>query len=77
LRAILNKRGYLIEKLDDISADALAWRKRQPAAAGLAASPLGLHVVMGEPFASMQANQVINLEQHRVTYVRGVVVKPM
>jgi hypothetical protein len=53
------------------------WRKQQPVAAGLAASPLGLHVVMGEQFATMQSNQIINLEQHRVTYVRGVMIKPM
>ena len=76
LRALLTARGFHIEKLDDISADALAWRKQQPVAAGLAASPLGLHVVMGEQFLTMQSNQVINLEQHRVTYVRGVVTKP-
>lgn len=77
LRAILNKRGFHIEKLEDISAEALAWRKQQPVAAGLAASPLGLHVVMGEQFPAMQSNQVVNLEQHRVTYVRGATNKPM
>jgi MPBQ/MSBQ methyltransferase len=77
LRAILNKRGFHIEMLEDISAEALAWRKQQPVAAGLAASPLGLHVVMGEQFPTMQSNQIINLEQHRVTYVRGVMIKPM
>lgn len=77
LQAILSRRGFHIEKLGDISAEALAWRKRQPVAAGLAASPLGLHVVMGEQFSTMQSNQVINLEQRRVTYVRGVMIKPM
>jgi SAM-dependent methyltransferase len=77
LRAILNKRGFNIERLDDISAEALAWRKQRPVAAGLAASPLGLHVVMGEQFPTMQSNQVTNLEQHRVTYVRGLMTKPM
>jgi len=77
LRRILNERGFRIEKLDDISAEALAWRKQQPVAAGLASSPLGLHVVMGEQFAAMQSNQIVNLEQHRVTYVRGVMIKPM
>ena len=77
LRAILSKRGFHIENLDDISAEALAWRKQQPVAAGLAASPLGLHVVMGEQFLTMQPNQIINLEQRRVTYVRGLMIKPM
>jgi len=77
LRAILHKRGFHIEKLDDISAEALAWRKRQPVAAGLEVSPMGLHVVMGEQFPTMQSNQIINLEQHRVTYVRGMAIKPM
>jgi len=77
LRAILNKQGLHVEKLEDISAEALSWRKQQPVAAGLATSPLGLHVVMGEQFPAMQANQVTNLEQHRVAYVRGVVSKPM
>jgi SAM-dependent methyltransferase len=77
LRAILDERGFQVESLDDISAEALAWRKQQPAAAGLAGSPLGLQVVMGEQFATMQSNQVKNLEQQRVTYVRGLATKPM
>jgi len=77
LRAILDERGFQVEKLEDISAEALAWRNQQPVAAGLAASPLGLHVVMGEQFRSMQSNQSTNLEQRRVIYVRGVAIKPM
>ena len=77
LRTILNRRGFHIEKLDDISAEALAWRRQQPVAAGLAPSPLGLQVVMGEQFPIMQSNQIRNLEQHRVTYVRGLAIKPM
>lgn len=75
LRETLIAAGFEIETLDDISDEALAWRRNQPAAAGLAESPLGLHVVMGEQFAHMQTNQVRNLEQRRVTYVRGAAIK--
>lgn len=72
----LREVGFQIETLDDTSEEALAWRRSQPAAAGLAPSVLGLHVVMGEQFALMQSNQVRNLEQRRVTFVRGATSKP-
>jgi SAM-dependent methyltransferase len=75
LRETLRKQGFEIETFEDISAEALAWRKRQPEAAGLTLSPLGLHVVMGERFPVMQSNQIRNLEEHRVIYVRGVATK--
>ena len=45
-------------------------------AAGLAPSALGIHVVMGEQYPLMQSNQVRNLEQRRVTFVRGAASKP-
>lgn len=76
LRQTLAQAGFQIEALEDTSEEALAWRKTQPAASGLAPSTLGLHVVMGEQFALMQSNQVRNLEQRRVTYVRGATNKP-
>ncbi len=46
------------------------------AAAGLAPSVLGIHVVMGEQYALMQSNQVRNLEERRVSFVRGAMSKP-
>jgi len=76
LRATLEDVGFHLDTLEDTSEEALAWRKNQPAAAGLAPSALGMHVVMGEQFALMQSNQVRNLEQRRVAYVRGVTTKP-
>lgn len=76
LRETLNEVGFQIETLEDLSEEALAWRKNQPAAAGLAPSTLGMHVVMGEQYALMQSNQVRNLEQRRVSYVRGASSKP-
>jgi len=76
LRDMLRAVGFKIESLEDTSEAALAWRKNQPAAAGLAPSALGIHVVMGEQFALMQSNQVRNLEQRRVSFVRGLVSKP-
>lgn len=76
LRETLKEVGFQIETLNDTSEDALAWRRSQPAAAGLAPSTLGIHVVMGEQFALMQSNQVRNLEQRRVTFVRGATSKP-
>lgn len=76
LRGMLKQLGFHIETLEDTSEEALAWRKSQPAAAGLVPSALGMHVVMGEHFALMQSNQVRNLEQRCVAYVRGVTAKP-
>jgi hypothetical protein len=32
---------------------------------------------MGEQFAEMQSNQIRNLEQRRVVFVRGLMTKPM
>jgi SAM-dependent methyltransferase len=76
LRETLKQAGFQIETLEDTSEEALAWRKNQPAAAGLTASALGMHVVMGEQYALMQSNQVRNLEQRRVAYVRGATSRP-
>jgi SAM-dependent methyltransferase len=76
LRDMLRAVGFKIESLEDTSESALAWRKNQPAAAGLAPSALGIHVVMGEQFALMQSNQVRNLEERRVSFVRGLVSRP-
>jgi SAM-dependent methyltransferase len=76
LREMLSEVGFQIEMLEDISEQSLAWRKSQSAASGLAPSTLGLHLVMGEQYALMQSNQVANLEQRRVTFVRGTTSKP-
>ena len=75
LREILEDVGFRIETLEDTSEEALEWRKKQPAAAGLAPSPLGMNVVMGDQYAVMQSSQLKNLEQRRVTYVRGATSK--
>lgn len=76
LRETLKVTRFEIETLEDFSEEALAWRKNQPAAAGLAPQTLGMHVVMGEQFARMQSNMVRNLDERRVTFVRGAVGKP-
>ena len=76
LRETLKEVGFQIEALNDASEAALAWRKKQPAAAGLAPSVLGIHVVMGEQFSLMQSNQVRNLEERRVAFVRGAARRP-
>lgn len=75
LREMLRQAGFRLETLEDLSEDALAWRKNNPVAAGLAPSTLGMHVVM-EQYALMQANQVRNLEEKRITVVRGACSKP-
>jgi SAM-dependent methyltransferase len=76
LRETLKQVGFQIETLEDTSEEALAWRRNRPEAAGLAAAPLGMHVVMGNQYAFMQSSQVRNLEERRVTYVRGAASKP-
>ena len=75
LRQTLQHVGFQLEALDDTSGEALAWRRKQPAAAGLTPSALGIHVVMGEQFALMQSNQLRNLEEQRVSFVRGAARK--
>lgn len=75
LRQTLEDVGFRIEALADISEEALAWRRSQPAA-GPASTLLGLQVVMGEKFPEMQANQARNLEERRVTMARGAARKP-
>lgn len=76
LRETLREVGFRLQSLEDISEEALAWRKNNPVAAGLAPSTLGMQVVMGEQYAGMQANQVRNLEEKRITVVRGVCSRP-
>lgn len=76
LRETLRAVGFQIETLEDFSEEALAWRKNQPAAAGLTLPTLGMHVVMGKQYVLMQSNQVLNLEQRRVAFVRGTATKP-
>lgn len=76
LRETLREAGFRLESLEDISDEALAWRRQNPVAAGLAPSTLGMHVVMGEQFAAMQSNQVRNLEEKRIAVVRGVCTRP-
>ena len=76
LHEMLKQVGFRIETLEDTSEEALAWRRNRPEAAGLAAAPLGMHVVMGDQYALMQSSQVRNLEERRVTYVRGAASKP-
>jgi len=76
LRETLQQTGFQVEMLEDTSEEALAWRKNQPAAAGLVQSKLGLHLVMGEQYSLMQSNQLRNLEERRVAYVRGAARKP-
>ncbi len=76
LRELLRRAGFRLETLEDISDEALAWRKNNPVAAGLAASTLGMHIVMGERYALMQTNQVKNLEQKCIRVVRGLCSKP-
>ena len=76
LRETLKQTGFQIDLLEDTSDEALAWRKNQPGAAGLVQSTLGMHIVMGDQYSLMQANQVQNLEERRVVYVRGAAGKP-
>lgn len=77
LERVLLATGFELELFEDTTSEALAWRKRQPQAAGLAPAALGLHLVMGDQFGLMQANQVRNLQEGRVAFVRGVMRKPL
>ena len=77
LQRTLLATGFELELFEDTTTEALAWRKRQPQASGLAPAALGLHLVMGDQFGLMQANQVRNLEEGRVAFVRGVMRKPL
>jgi SAM-dependent methyltransferase len=60
----------------DTSAESLEWFRARAAAMRAAAEggrrpPLGLHLILGDDFPAMFANQVRNLEERRVFVVMG------
>jgi len=83
LRALLRELGLRERAWRDITAEAIAWRKRQAARVAKAraagqdgSSPLGIHLVLGEQAGAKMANSARNVEEGRILSVQGVYEKP-
>jgi SAM-dependent methyltransferase len=75
-RALAAGAGLLETGWRDTSAESLEWFRARAAAMRAAAEsgrrpPLGLHLILGDDFPVMFANQVRNLEERRVFVVMG------
>ncbi len=79
LRRLLGEVGLREVHWRDISAENIAWRKKQVAkmAQGKgAAAPLGMHLVLGERAADKSANSARDADEGRIRTVQGVFEKP-
>lgn len=74
LRALLRELGFRERQWEDQSAQTLAWVRQRQAAA--AASPLGLHLLLGDDVPAMFANFGRNLDEDRVRVVMAVWERP-
>lgn len=75
-RALAAAAGLLETGWRDTSAESLEWFRARATAIRAAAEsgrrpPLGLHLILGDDFPTMFANQVRNLEERRVFVVMG------
>lgn len=57
---------------EDGSPASLEFNRERVAAAAAGLPPLGLHLLLGDDYAAMFANQVLNLEEERIRIVMGV-----
>lgn len=77
LSVLLEEIGFQVESLQDFSQNALQMRRKSQSVEGGKPAPLGLHLVMGADTGVKMGNQTRNLEEDRVAYVRGVLIKPL
>ncbi|MFG6177608.1 class I SAM-dependent methyltransferase [Halomonas sp. THAF12] len=77
LEAALAEAGFVAHEVDDVSASALAWRRRQVEGQGKgkersASAPLpGPALIFGDDFAAMGRNLLDNLSDDRVRIIAG------
>jgi SAM-dependent methyltransferase len=72
IRALLGAVGFEELTWADVSAPAVAWFRERLARAVAAPPPLGLHLLLGEDFGVMFANQARNLEEDRIRVIQAV-----
>jgi SAM-dependent methyltransferase len=72
-RALLADKGFKEITWVDMSAPLLEGSRQWLAAiADAGPPPLGVHLLLGDDFAAMSRNQVRNLEEGRISVIRGV-----
>jgi len=77
LRALLSEAGFEIASWRDTSESARDWfRKFSARLSGDKPPPLGFHLLLGEEFFAMAANQRRNLEENRIALIEAVCVNP-
>lgn len=73
LSEIVAEAGFEPLSWQDLTEEGLSWfRRRQEKSAAQPASPLGLHLLLGSDFKAMARNQLLNLEQQRITLLQAV-----
>ena len=73
MRALLAQKGFKAITWVDMSAPLLEGSRQWLAAiADAGPPPLGVHLLLGDDFAAMSRNQVRNLEEGRISVIRGV-----
>jgi SAM-dependent methyltransferase len=79
MRKLVAGTGLQERNWRDVTAGTIAWRRAQLAkgAGTAAASPLGMHLVMGAQFAQKQANALRATEDGRLAFVQGLFEKPV
>lgn len=75
LRALMAQAGLREVHWEDVTADALAWRRKAAARGQQPLPPLGIHLLMGENFREKQRNQARNTEEGRILSVHALLEK--
>jgi MPBQ/MSBQ methyltransferase len=73
-RRAVEAAGFRLDVFEDQSADAIA-QTRKRAQAAQAQTGLGLHVLLGEEWTAMAANNLRNQEEGRTGLVQGIAVR--
>jgi SAM-dependent methyltransferase len=72
VREMIAGLGFGEVAWEDGSTASLEFNRARVAAAAAGPQPLGVHLVLGDDYGAMFANQVLNLEERRIRIVMGV-----
>jgi SAM-dependent methyltransferase len=74
LRHLLAAAGFTVLEVQDRRVESVAWFEAMAARAAVGPSPLGMHLLFGQLFATMQGNLLRSLREARVipTLVRAI-----
>ena len=72
LREMITGLGFREVAWEDGSSASLEFNRARVAAAAAGLPPLGLHLLLGDDYGAMFANQVLNLEEERIRIIMGV-----